>query len=178
MMKLQIVIMNFLRVFLIPTKLIIIKTISNLLNTQSQFSLEPFKGNPYLFTINLHNPQQILIKGSTMTFENGHSNDLKDPDLQYFITNTKFDREIKTKNIIYSFLNDMYYNIDYGDKKSIRYYFIEDLHIQNYQLGSGLPGYVRSSSQSYTNQYVFLPSEPDEIVDQLKLLYFEKNRRK
>ena len=30
----------------------IIKTISNLLNTQSQFSLEPIKGNPYLFTIN------------------------------------------------------------------------------------------------------------------------------
>ena len=49
----------------------IIKTISNLLNTQSQFSLEPIKVNPYLFTINPHNPQQVLIKGSTMTFENG-----------------------------------------------------------------------------------------------------------
>ena len=29
----------------------IIKTISNLLNTQSQFSLEPIKGNPYLFQL-------------------------------------------------------------------------------------------------------------------------------
>ena len=49
--------------------------------------------------------------------------------------------------------------------------------------GSGLNGeaarsYARSSSQSYagshTNQYVFLPPDPDELVDQLKLLYFEK----
>ena len=71
-----------------------VKTVSNLLNdkNKSQFSLEPIKGNPYLFTINPHNPQQVLIKGSTMTFENGHSHDLNDPDLQYFITNTKFDR--------------------------------------------------------------------------------------
>ena len=61
----------------------IIKTISNLLNTQSQFSLEPIKGNPYLFTINPHNPQQVLIKGSTMNFGNGQSYDSNDPDLQY-----------------------------------------------------------------------------------------------
>ena len=98
----------------------IIKTISNLLNTQSQFSLEPIKGNLYFFTINPHNPQQVLIKGSTMTFENGHSYDLNDPDLQNFITNTKFDREINNKKIIYSFLNDMNYTINYGDKKSMR----------------------------------------------------------
>ena len=32
--------------------------------------------------------------------------------------------------MIYSFLNDMNYNINYGDKKSIRYYFIKDLHNQ------------------------------------------------
>ena len=35
------------------------------------------------------------------------------------------------------------------------------------QLGSGLYG-------SSTQQYIFLPSDPDELVDQLKLLYFEK----
>ena len=51
-----------------------------------------------------------------MTFENGNSYNLKDPDLQYFITNTKFDRETDKKIIIYSFLNDMKYNITYGDK--------------------------------------------------------------
>ena len=51
-----------------------IKTVSNLLNdkNKSQFSLEPIKGNPRcsanLFTINPHNPQQVLIKGSRMTF--------------------------------------------------------------------------------------------------------------
>ena len=71
-----------------------------------------------------------------------------------------------------------------GIKKSIRYYFIEDLHNQYYQplqgytqgyAGSGLNGETtRSCAQNYTNQYIFLPSDSDELVDQLKLLYFEK----
>ena len=141
----------------------IIKTVSNLLNdkNKSQFSLEPIKGNPYLFTINPYNPQQVIIKGSTRTFENGNSYDLNDPDLQYFITNTKF-REINNKNIIYSFLNVMNYNINYRDKKSIRYYFIKDLHNQYYQplqgyaqsfAGSGINGeqYTKSSHLIQTN---------------------------
>ena len=67
----------------------IVKTVSNLLNdkNKSQISLEPItQDNPNLFTINPHNPQQVLIKGSTMIFENGNSYNLNDPDLQYFIT--------------------------------------------------------------------------------------------
>ena len=54
----------------------IVKTVSNLLNdkNKSQFSLEPItQDNPNLFAINPHNPQQVVIKGSTMTFENGNS---------------------------------------------------------------------------------------------------------
>ena len=139
-----------------------------------------------------------------MTFENGQSYDLSDPDLQYFITNTQFDREIKNLDTIYSFLIDIKYNINYGDRKSTRYYFIKELYsryhwgntIDNNQLGSSTQGFTgsglhtqdstrklsrklsrkvsRSSSQSYTNQYVFLPSDPDEFVDQSKLLYFFK----
>ena len=152
-------------------------------------------GKPNLFTINPSNPQQVLIKNTTLTFLGSGNKYLNDPDLQYFISNTKFDREINNKNIIYSSLNDMNYNINYGDKKSMRYTFIEDLIKQYYQqsaelstefpnqVGSGLNGesarkLSRSNLQSYagshTNQYVFLPSDPDELVDQLKLLYFEK----
>ena len=211
----------------------IVKTVSNLLNdkNKSQFSLEPIEGYPRssanLFTINPHNPQQVLIKGSTMTFENGNSYDLNHPDLQYFITNTQFDKPINNWGPIYNFLNDMKYDLNYGDKKSTRYQFIKELYsryqlqahdLQGYvqepsrvasrvasqeppedytqgsshgypqssventqgnqlgsqsgsQLGSGLFGsYARSSTQ----QYIFLPSDPDELVDQLKLLYFEK----
>ena len=159
----------------------IVKTVSNLLNdkNKSQFSLEPVMGNSNLFTINPSNPQQVLIKNTTLPFLGiGNIYHLNDPDLQYFKTNTKLDREINNKNIIYSFLNDMNYNINYDDKKSMRYYFIKDLHNQHYQLGSGMPSYARKLSRklsrSHTNQYVFLPSDPDELVDQLKLLYFEK----
>ena len=152
----------------------IVKTVSNLLNDKNkrQFSLEPIHGlepmNPNLFTINPHNPQQVLIRGSTMTFEQGNTYNLNDPDLSYFTTYTQLDKEIQNENLIYNFLKDMKYDLNYGDKKSKRYYFIKDLinqytyRDQQSQLGSGF------------NQYVFLPSDPDELVDQLKLLYFEK----
>ena len=150
----------------------IVKTVSNLLNdnNKSQFSLEPVEGSSNLFTINPTDPQQVLIKGSTMIFQNGNTYYLNDPDLSNFITNTQIDKIPQNTNLIYSFLNDMKYNINYGDKKSKRYYFIKDLinqyiyqHIpyQLSQLGSGL-------------NFIFLPSDPDELVDQLKLLYFEK----
>ena len=173
----------------------IVKTVSDLPNdkNKSQFSLEPItQDNPNLFTINPHNPQQVLIKGSTMTFENGNSYDLSNPDLQYFITNTQFDKPINNWGPIYNFLNDMKYDLNYGDKKSFRYQFIKELY-SRYQLQAhDSQGYTQahdsqSQSQSYTQgftgsglngeysqQYIFLPSDPDELVDQLKLLYFEK----
>ena len=184
----------------------IVKTVSNLLNdkNKSQFSLEPFtqsfaivnaQNNPNLFTINPHNPQQVLIKGSTMTFENGNSYNLNDPDLQYFITNTQFDKQINNWDSIYNFLNDMKYDLNYGDKKSIRYEFFKELYsryqlqgfAQGYTQAHDLQGFAQGQSQGFTGsglngesyreysqQYIFLPSDPDELVDQLKLLYFEK----
>ena len=156
----------------------IIKTVTNLLNdkNKSQFSLQPVtqsafgEGNPNLFTINPANPQQVIIKGSTITFENGNTYNLNDPDLQYFMTNTQIDKEIHNENLIHSFLN-MKYNLNYGDKKSKRYYFVKDL-INQYKY-QHIP-YQQSQLGSGFNQYVFLPSDPDELVDQLKLFYFEK----
>ena len=94
----------------------IVKTVSNILDTRSQFSLEPITDNPNLFTYNPDNPQPVLIKGSTMTFQNEHSYYLNDPGLQYFITNAHFDREINNVNIIFNFLNGMNYNINCGEK--------------------------------------------------------------
>ena len=164
----------------------IVKTVSNLLNdkNKSQYSLEPNMGNPNLFTINPSNPQQVSIKNTTLTFlGSGNIYDLNDPDLQYFITNTQFDSQLQNVNTIFNFLNDMNYNINYGVKKSMRYYFIKDLIQQYYQqsaefsaeLSTQLPNQVGSGLNGrYANQYVFLPSDPDEIVDQLKLLHFEK----
>ena len=156
----------------------IVKTVSNLLNdkNKSQFSLEPIEGYPHsspnLFTINPHNPQPVLIKGSMMAFQNEHLYDLNDPDLQYFITNTQFDRELNNLDTIYNYLNDIKYDINYGDKKSTRYLFNKNLinqyTYQQSQLGSGL-----GEATHENTQIVFLPSDPDELVDQLKLLYFE-----
>ena len=111
----------------------IVKTVSTLLNdkNKSQFSLEPIHGlepmNPNFFTINPHNPQQVLIKGSTMTFENVNTYILNDPDLSNFITNTQIDKIPQNIDLIYSFLNDMKYNLNYGDKKSNRYFLIKVL---------------------------------------------------
>ena len=138
----------------------IVKTVSNHLNdkNKSQFSLEPVEGSSRFFTINPHNPQQVLIKGSTMTFQNGNTYYLNDPDLSNFITNTQHDK-IKNIAVKYNFLRDMNYDLNFGDIKSNRYNFVKSM-LQP-QIGSGL-------------NFVFLPSDPDELVDQLKLLYFEK----
>ena len=129
----------------------IVKTVSNLLNdkNKSQFSLEPVMDNPNLFTINPHNPQQVSIKNTTLTFlGSGNIYDLNDPDLQYFITNTQFDKQINNWDSIYNFLNDMKYDLNYGDKKSIRYQFIKELY-SRYQL----QGYTQGFAQGYTQAH-------------------------
>ena len=66
----------------------IVKTVSNSLNDKnnSQFSLQPVtqfgEGNPNLYTINPHNPQQVIIKNTTLTFlGSGNKYNLNDPDL-------------------------------------------------------------------------------------------------
>ena len=113
----------------------IVKTVSNLLNdkNKSQLSLEPVMGNPNLFTINPSNPRQVLFKNTTLTFlGSGNIYKLNDPDLQHFITNTNFDKQINYLDTIFNFLNDMNYNINYGDEKLLRYCFIKDLIKQYY----------------------------------------------
>ena len=84
----------------------IVKTVSNLLNdkNKSQFSLEPVMGNPNLFTIHPSNPQQVLIKNTTLTFlGSGNTYDLNDPDLQYFKTNTQFDKQTNNLGTVFNF---------------------------------------------------------------------------
>ena len=89
----------------------------------------------------------------------------------------------------------MKYDLNYGDKKSIRYQFVKELYsryqlqgfAQGYTQAHDLQGFAQGQSQGFTGsglngdisrsstqQYIFLPSDPDELVDQLKLLYFEK----
>ena len=141
----------------------IVTTVSNLPNDKkkSQFSLEPVEGDPNLFKINPTNSQEVIIKGLTLTYQNCNTNNSYDPDLQYFITKTQFDREIQNVGLIYTRLNNMQYNINIpGDQKSDRYNFIEAL--------------FQPQKGSVFNQYIFFPSDPDELVDQLKLIMLEK----
>ena len=104
----------------------------------------------------------------------GNKYNIKDPALQYFISNTQIEKEIQKENLIHSFLNDMKYNINYGDGKSKRYYFIKDLNNQYVYSNAGFareaPSVFRDQQSqlgSGFNQYIFLPSDPDEIVDEL-----------
>ena len=65
----------------------------------------------------------------------------------------------------------MIYNIYYGDRKK-RFYFIKD-SINQYIYSKA--GFTNQLSQLGSGlNFVFLPYDPDELVDQLKLLYFEK----
>ena len=95
MMKLLTVKFGLSQILLIETKLISVMLrqflICLMTKTKVKSVSEPVEGTPILFTINPHNPQQVLIKGSTMTFQNGNTYNINEPDLQYFITNTQFD---------------------------------------------------------------------------------------
>ena len=95
------------------------------------------QGYSNLFTINPTNPQEVLIKGSAMTFQSRNAFNLKDSDLYCFITNTQFDREIQNVGLTYTFLYDMHYNINTPeDRKSDRYNII-NAFLQP-PIGSGL----------------------------------------
>ena len=87
----------------------IVKTVSNLLNerNKSQLIFKPVEGSSNLFTINPTNPQQVQIKGSPMTFQNGNTYNLNDPDLSSFINITQFDKQQQNVLLIHTFLNDM-----------------------------------------------------------------------
>ena len=98
----------------------IVKAVSKLLldKNKGQFSLKPVEGNPNLFTINPNNTQLVLNKGSTLTYQNGKIYKINDPDLSNFINNAQLDTQPQYLYLLIKFLNDMKYNIMYGDKNS------------------------------------------------------------
>ena len=153
----------------------IVKTVSILPNDKirSQFNLEPVEGSSNLFITNLTNPQQVIIKGSTMIFPNCNTYIMNQPRLSYFISNTQIDKEIQNVKLIYNFLKDMNYDLNDGDKKSSRYTIIE--YLFQPQFGSELDRYsdLHTPSRSKSPIYLFLPSDPNELVDQLKLIALE-----
>ena len=59
-------------------------------SNRSQFSLTQLKGNRFII-IKL-NPQNVILKGSTLTTDNGNRYDLNIFDLSYFLSNTIFDK--------------------------------------------------------------------------------------
>ena len=70
-------------------------------------------------------------------------------------------------NVVFQFLNDMHYNINNpGDRRSDRYKVIKGF-LQP-QIGSGLK-FTPSPSKCLI--CICLPSDPDELVDQLQLFY-------
>ena len=121
-----------------------------------------------------------------MTFQNCNTCHLNDTELSYFISNAQLDAQPQKVDLIYSFLNDMKYNINYGEKKSKRYCFIKELinqykyrempnrgiPFQQSQLGSGLNQYTPNRDKS--SIYICLPQDPDEFVDHLKLIVLKK----
>ena len=88
MMKLQIAIIKYSLSLLILIKLILQllrQFLIYLMTKKSQFSLEPVEFNPNIFTINPTNPQQVLIKGTSLTYlSSGNTYDLSGTDLSFY----------------------------------------------------------------------------------------------
>ena len=79
------------------------------------------------------------------------------------------DKQLQNVDLIYSFSNDMQYKIIKVDMKSDRYNFIKAF-LQPL-IWSGLK-FLPSRAKSPT--CIFLPSDPDERADQLKLFFLKK----
>ena len=94
--------------------------LANLVSSnQNQFSLTHLNGNR--FSINNLNPQNVIIKRSTLPFDNGSRYDLNKYDLSYFLSNTKFGSFVFTENdLLITFFMDSDYDTNYGNKKSDR----------------------------------------------------------
>ena len=68
--------------------------------------------------MNPHNPQQVLIEGSTLTFLSNNMYNLNDPDFSNFITNTQPENK-KNIGMKYNSLRDMNYDLNYEEKNQI-----------------------------------------------------------
>ena len=65
--------------------------------------IEPVEESSQLFTLEPTNPQQTIIKATTLTVLSsgiGNTQDLNVQDLSYFIINTQMDRLIQDADII------------------------------------------------------------------------------
>ena len=70
----------------------------------------------------------------------------------------------------------MKYNLSYGDRKSIRFNIIK--HFYQPQLETGLHTRPETKPNNKPDfvKFGFLPSDPDELVYQFKLIVFEKEQ--
>ena len=98
------------------------------------------------------NPQFVKTH---IIFQNGYQYDLSNPHLSYFITNAKM-RNSTDIQTIFTFLIDLKYNTKYADIKSERYKII-----------------TQTLTPQLNSSVLFLPSDPNELVEKLKLFYFE-----
>ena len=115
-------------------------------SNKSQFSLTHLNGNR--FRINKLNPQNVMIKRSTLTFDNGTRYGLNNYDLSYFLSNTKFEKyNFTDEDLLLIFCKDLYYDTNHGDRKSDGRKLILSLRSIRHIEGKGL-------------EIVFLSSNP------------------
>ena len=159
MMKLPSAIFKFLPILLILTSNV--GTSSILVNDEnkSQFLLQHVDSS--LFVISHTNPQQVIVKDSTMTFQNVNTSKLDDPGFSFSLTKTQFDREVNNVGLIFTLYFCMQYINNKRDKTYSRFNFIKSLTRTRNQPVSG-------SGLKFS-----LQSDPDQLIDQLFLLHSE-----
>ena len=149
--------------------------------TNPQLKLQIIDANKNHFKINKH-PVRMSSE-SILTEKNEYP---LTEDFVLFLTNNKMqgkNMDSGSKNQIQSFLRDINYSLLKGDKRSPRYKFIKSLHDQA-SLEWASPAQTLSDSLDRTqyedvqgegikHTYVFLPSDPDYLLDRLEILIAE-----
>ena len=138
--------------------------ITNLENT-SQFKLVKDPSSNRVNDLKIHNSILIFLYGNMLTFRDTNKQFELKGDLLEMITNSKYNvnhASLADKKLMYDFAKEMHFDERHVGNKSTRDRTLINLLNSPRIVASGVP------------KTIFLPSDPNELCDRLKLLLQEK----
>ena len=139
--------------------------ITNPENT-SQFRLEKDSSSNRVNDLKIHNSIPITLYGNMLTFRDTNKQFELTGDLLEMITNSKYNvnhASLADKKLMYDYAKEMHFDLKAASNKSTRDRTLINLLKSPAIMASGV------------SKTLFLPSDPDELCNRLKLLFQEKH---
>ena len=146
----------------------LMSTLSKITNPEntSQFRLEKDSSSNRVNDLKIHNSIPITLYGNMLTFRDTNKQFELTGDLLEMITNSKYNvnhASLADKKLMYDFAKEMHFDLKAAGNKSTR--------------GRTLINLLKSPAimASGVSKTIFLPSDPDELCNRLKLLFQERH---